>query len=102
MFGLYDHDNYLIEEYYTNEEGKITIENLLEGLYYIKELTTVDDYELLEGFMEVQIKNNILNSVLVTNRLKVEVPITGTNEFFLSILFSSICLLLGAYLCNHD
>ena len=102
LFGLYDQDKNLIEEYYTNEEGKITIENLLEGLYYIKELNTVDDYELLEGFMEVQIRNNILNSVLITNRLKVEVPITGTNEFFLSILFSSICLLLGAYLCNHD
>lgn len=102
LFGLYDQDKNLIEEYYTDEEGKITIENLLEGLYYIKEISTVGDYELLEGFMEVQIKNNILNSLLITNRLKVEVPITGTNEFFLSILFSSICLLLGAYLCNHD
>ena len=102
LFGLYDQDQNLIEEYYTNEEGKITIENLLEGLYYIKELNTLDDYELLEGFMEVQVKNNILNSLLITNRLKVEVPLTGTNEFFLSILFSSLCLLLGVYLCNHD
>lgn len=102
LFGLYDENRNLIEEYSTDKDGKITIENLLEGLYYIKELNTLNDYELLNGFMEVNIKNNTLSNLKITNRLKIEVPKTGVNELLFTIILSSICLLVGAYLCNHE
>lgn len=102
LFGLYDQDYQLIKEYYTDLKGQILIEDLSRGLYFIKELGTLDDYELLDGFMDVDVKNNTLSTVKVTNRLKIEVPKTGTNEFFLTIVFSALCLLVGALLCNYD
>lgn len=102
LFGLYDQNKNLIDEYITDENGKIYISNLLEGLYYIKEMATLDDYYLLDGFKEVNIKNNVLTSFKVTNRMKIEVPKTGVNELFYTILFSSFCLLVGIILCNYD
>lgn len=102
LFGLYDNEKNLIQEYSTNEDGLIKIENMLPGLYYVKELSPLDGYELLEGFTEVEIKNNTLSTIKVTNRLEIEVPKTGTNEFILTILFSSFCLAIGAFICNYD
>ena len=102
LFGLYDENKNLICEYTTNQEGKILIEDLLEGVYYIQELTTLDNYELLNGFREVHIKNNTLSNLKVTNRLKIEVPKTGVNELLFTIVFSSLCLIVGVYLCNHE
>ena len=102
LFGLYNQDQNLIQEYTTDENGKITIPDLLEGIYYIKELATLDGYHLLDGFMEVNVKNNVLSTFKVTNRLKVEVPKTGVNELLCSILFSSFCLMIGMALCNYD
>ena len=101
-FGLYDQDYELIEEYTTDQDGKITISNLLAGLYYIKELNALDGYEILNGFMDVDIKNNLLSTIKVTNRKATFVPKTGVNSLLLTILFSAGCLLIGAFLCNHE
>ena len=102
LFGFYDQDKNLIETFQTDEKGIITIENLVEGLYYIQELEVSHGYERLNGFLSVSVKNNILNTIKVTNRLKIEVPKTGVNDLFFTILFSSICLAVGAFLCNYD
>ena len=102
LFGLYDQDKQLIGEYETDEKGMITISNLLEGIYYIKELNAPSNYELLDGFMEANIQNNVLSNFKITNRLKIEVPKTGVNEFLYTILFSSVCLFIGMVLCNYD
>ena len=102
LFGLYDQDKQLIGEYETDEKGMITISNLLEGIYYIKELSAPSNYELLDGFMEANIQNNVLSNFKITNRLKIEVPKTGVNEFLYTILFSSVCLFIGMVLCNYD
>ena len=101
LFGLYDEFYKLIDQYYTDQDGKISIDHLLEGLYYIKELEAPDGYQVLDGFMDVEIKNNVLSTIKVTNRLKINVPKTGTNEFILTILFSAACLLVGAFICNE-
>lgn len=102
LFGLYDSDQVLIGEYVTDQNGKITIENLFEGFYYIKELKEIDGYQPLEDFLSIEIKDQILSNVKITNRLEIEVPMTGTNEFLLTILFSALCLIIGVYICNYD
>ena len=102
LFGLYDQDKQLISKYETDRNGIITISNLLEGLYYIKELDAPSDYQLLDGFMEVNIQNNVLSNFKITNRLKIEVPKTGVNELLYIILFSSVCLFIGMVICNYD
>ena len=95
-------DKELISEYETDENGMITISNLLAGLYYIKELNAPANYELLDGFMEVNIQNNVLSNLKITNRLKIEVPKTGVNELLGIILFTSVSLFGGVALYRHD
>ncbi len=102
LFGLYDDCGNLMETYYTDKDGKIMIENLLEGTYFIEELETVSGYERLEGLLSVEVKADTVNTFKVTNRLQIEVPKTGTNEFLLTILFASLCLIVGAFICNYD
>ena len=102
IFGLYDKDKNLIKEYETDKDGKIMITNVLEGLYYIKELKTPLEYNILEGFVEVNVKNNVLSELKITNRLKVIVPKTGVNELLLTVLFTGFCLLVGIIICNYD
>ena len=102
LFGLYNQDKELISEYETDENGMITISNLLAGLYYIKELNAPANYELLDGFMEVNIQNNVLSNLKITNRLKIEVPKTGVNELLGIILFTSVSLFGGVALYRHD
>ena len=102
LFGLYNQDKELISEYETDENGMITISNLLAGLYYIKELNAPANYELLNGFMEVNIQNNVLSNLKITNRLKIEVPKTSVNELLGIILFTSVSLFGGVALYRHD
>lgn len=102
LFGLYDAHKNLIETYYTDIEGKIVFEDLLEGTYYIEELEAVSGYERLEGFLSTEVKANTVNTLKVTNRLRIEIPKTGTNEFLLTILFASLCLIVGVFICNYD
>ena len=102
LFGLYNEKQELMKEYLTNQEGKIIVQDLLPGIYYIKELDVSSEYELLDGFSEIEIKENVHSSVKITNRLKIEVPKTGTNELILTILLSSSCLFIGSFICNYD
>ncbi len=102
IFGLYDSNKKLINEYKTNSNGEVLIENLLEGIYYLKELSTPKEYHILEGYTKIEVKNNVLNELKITNRLKIEIPKTGTNELLLSLIFSSFCLIIGLIICNYD
>ena len=97
IFGLYDSLYQLLGEYKTDDNGIILIDNIISGDYYIKEISTINDYELLEGFMPVQIKNNTLTSLKVTNRVKINVPKTGVNEIKMSHI-SSVLMFLGVSL----
>ena len=102
LFGLYDENKNLIGEYETNKKGEIFIENLLSGIYYLKEFSTIPGYELLDGLMDIEIKPHVLSTAKITNRLKIEVPKTGVNEFLFTILFSALSLFIGAFICNYD
>ena len=102
LFGLYDQDQNLLQEYYTDLNGRIQIDSLLEGLYYIKELNTLPGYELLDGFLDVAIKNNTISTIKVTNRLKIDVPKTGVDEFMRIFLVAIFCLTLGVIIYKHE
>lgn len=52
----------------TNEEGKIVINNLIPGVYYLKETKTIDGYELYDQFIPVEVKLNQEVTVTVNNR----------------------------------
>ena len=51
----------------TNEEGKIIIENLIPGNYYIKETKTLDGYEIYDQPIKVGIELNQEITVTINN-----------------------------------
>ena len=102
LFGLYDQEQNLLQEFYTDENGRIQINSLLEGLYYIKEIETYPGYELLDGFLDVTIKNNMLSTIKVTNRLKVEVPKTSVDECSIVFLLSIVFILVGIVIRHYE
>lgn len=57
----------------TNSEGKILLDNLIPGTYYLKETKTIDGYELYSELIEVKVDLN--EEVVVTvNNKKEEKP----------------------------
>ena len=57
----------------TNSEGKIVLDNLIPGTYYLKETKTIDGYELYTELIEVKVELN--EEVVVTvNNKKEEKP----------------------------
>lgn len=77
----------------TNQEGKIAIENILPGKYYIEEIKPPDGYTGYEELIEVELKLNQTYTVNVNNYKKLEeeekniedkeVTVTGEKEISL-------------------
>ena len=64
----------------TNEEGKIVINNLVPGTYYIKETKTIDGYEIYDELIEVKVQMNQEMTVTINNK-KQEKPKIETKEY---------------------
>ena len=65
----------------TNKNGKITINNLLPGKYYVEETKTIKGYELYKKLIEVELRLNETATVNVNNNkeitnINVEKPIS--------------------------
>lgn len=101
VFAIFKEDGTLMGEYKTNEEGVINLSNLEIGKYLIKEIVTLDSYELNDEEIEVEIKEGIKSIVSITNRFIIEAPPTGVNEFLISFLISTIMILIGSILCHE-
>lgn len=68
----------------TNKEGKVTIENLVPGRYYLKEVNTIDGYEIYDEMVVIDIDLNEQVNVTVNNR-KEEKPAIEKTENYLSV-----------------
>lgn len=80
-FNLLDSNKIVIKEnLVTDESGKIKIENLIPGKYYIQEIQTLDGYNLYKDLIEVNIKLNEEVQVIVNNTRKSTTQITDVNE----------------------
>lgn len=64
----------------TNSEGKIVVENLVPGNYYIKETKTIDGYELYEQPIKVEIELNQEITVTVNNTKEEQPQIDTTKK----------------------
>lgn len=68
-FELLDENKNIIQNNLkTDKEGKIKIENIIPGKYFIKETKTLDGYILNDKLIEVNIKLNQEITVLVNNK----------------------------------
>ena len=65
---LDENKNVVYSDLRTDERGKIEIENLLPGTYYLKETKTIQKYELYEQLIRVDFEFNQQITVTVNNR----------------------------------
>ena len=70
---LDENKNVIYTNLETDENGKIEVENLIPGKYYIKETRTISGYEIYEDLIEVDISLNEEMTVTVNNREE-EIP----------------------------
>ena len=63
----------------TNEEGKIIIENIVPGNYYLKESNTIDGYEIYQDLIKVEVDLNEQMTITVNNK-KEDKPIVETTK----------------------
>ncbi|MBE6154219.1 MAG: hypothetical protein E7163_01410 [Firmicutes bacterium] len=99
--GIYDKNKELIKEVYTDNDGKLEIDNINVGKYFIKELLS-ENKELTGTEITLEVKDNIKSTITLIDRTKIEVPKTGVNEFLIGFIFSIFILLVGIFICNED
>lgn len=82
VFGLYGADNNLIQELVTNAEGKVTSYELFYGDYYIKELSTLEGYNLDNTPKPFKIvdNNQVVEMKLVNKVIRGKVKIITKDE----------------------
>lgn len=64
----------------TDSEGKVVIENLVPGNYYLKESNTIDGYAIYEELIRLEVELNEQTTVTVNNREKEKPTIETTQE----------------------
>lgn len=103
-FGLYDKDMNFLTSMVTDSSGILLFENLDLGTYYIKELAVSNNYELMDDAIEISIVDGGKVSLTIENRMKIEVPKTGTNEFLYVVLLYLSLLITGGftYCCGKE
>lgn len=75
-FNLLDaNKNVIIENVETNEEGIITINNVIPGTYYLQEIETKEGYELNKELIQFTVELNEQKEVIVENKKIPETPI---------------------------
>lgn len=67
---LDDKENILYTELKTDKEGRIEINNLLPGIYYIKETKTLEEYQIYDKLIKVDLELNEAATVNVVNSEK--------------------------------
>lgn len=66
--------NIVYENIKTDEFGKVTINNMIPGTYYIQEIEPIEGYEIKDEVIEVTIQLNEEGKVLITNERIPEEP----------------------------
>lgn len=81
----------------TDENGKIIIEELRYGKYYILEKEAPEGYVLTEEKMAFEILEDgeIVKATMVNEKVIVEVPNTGINNFYILEIVSGLLIISG-------
>ena len=99
---LYNNQDELLFTDYTNSEGKIIIEGLPLGKYYIEELEAPKGYTLSKEKINFEIKhNNEFISTTMENTL-INVPSTNLNKEYYSYIISGIIFIIGLLLFIYE
>ena len=82
---------------YTDEHGKIVIEELPYGKYYLKEVEAPEGYILNteKMFFEIREDGEIVKATLTNEKVVVEVPKTGLDDTYVLEIISGILVAIG-------
>lgn len=83
---LYKADGTLIGTYVTDQDGLVIVENLEYGDYMIKEIATIDGYELNDDILYFSIVEN--GADVNVNMINVKLPQTDSNDYTTYIAIS--------------
>lgn len=76
IFQLLDENKKVIySDLKTSQEGKIVIENLIPGKYYVQEIETLEGYNVYEKLIEVNLKLNENMRITVNNLHNENIPV---------------------------
>lgn len=80
-FELLDQNkNVIVSNLKTNNEGKIVIENLIPGKYYLRETNTIDGYQKYDELIEIDVDLNEETTVIVNNKKEEKPKIEKTKK----------------------
>lgn len=97
LIEIYNEANQLVFSGKTNSDGKITVENLEYGKYYIIEKEAPEGYELSTEkiFFEIKDDNEIVKVTMTNEKSIVEVPDTRMNDNHAIEVIGMILIILG-------
>jgi len=97
LIQIYTENDELVFEGRTDESGMIVIDDLKYGKYYILEKEAPEGYILSEEkmFFEILEDGEIVKATMTNEKVIIEVPITGVNEYPVLYIVSGILLLSG-------
>ncbi len=97
LIEIYKDDDTLVFSGYTNEEGKIVIDELRYGRYYILEKAAPDGYEINADkmYFEVLQDGEIVKATMKDEKIKVDVPDTYALPDYSLEIICGILLFLG-------
>ena len=90
-------DDIVVYKGYTDENGKITIDNLMYGDYYLSEVESTTGYKILDDKIYFSIDKDEVVLDVYNDRL--EVPITGLSSSTINILISLGIMVFIFLLC---
>lgn len=95
LIEIYNEEDVLVYKGITDENGKIVVENLAYGKYYIKEVKALKGYQLYQKPFYFEIKEDKeIVKVIMENERVVKVPNTG-KSLNGDIVYSFVLMILG-------
>ncbi len=100
--GLYNGKDELLFTGYTDENGKIIIEDLPLGKYYIKELLSPEGYTLSKDNIYFEIKQNKEHILTTMENATINVPNTSQHKNYNHYIISLVILIIGLVLYKYE
>lgn len=94
---IYKEDNTLIYSGYTDQEGKITIDELRYGRYYILEKEAPENYEINpeKMYFEILHDGEVVKATMKDEKVKVDVPDTFAEDNYFIEIINGVLILVG-------